>query len=151
MARGAAAAAAASPASPAPSLARYPAPSLPLRRIAWPERELKAVPLGLTGAVVEAGTDHVRSPVLPGAVLHACRPYCLFNISADPGESDDLARRADPALRALAAQLLARLDAAGATGPPHAYIWANQTEFQRASRASCEASLVTGSVQPVDF
>jgi len=121
------------------------------RTLAWPERAARAVPLGLSGAVVEAGTDHVRAPVLPGPVLHACRPYCLYNVTADPGEDADLARSADPALRALAAGMLARLDAAGATGPPHAYIWANQTEFQREARAACEASLETGSVQPVDF
>ena len=121
------------------------------RTIAWPERAAVAVPLGLTGAVIEAGTEHVRAPVLPGATPHACLPYCLFNISADPGESNDLAHRADPALRALAAKLIERLDAAGATGPPHAYIWANQTEFQREARISCEASLQSGSVQPVDF
>lgn len=121
------------------------------RTIAWPEREAKEVPLGLSGAVVEAGTDHVRSTVLPGPVPHACKPYCLYNITADPGESQDLARGNDPALRALAAQLIARLDAAGAEGPPHAYVWQNMTEFQRQSRISCEASVAMGSVQPVDF
>jgi hypothetical protein len=121
------------------------------RTIAWPEREAKEVPLGLSGAVIEAGTDHVRSTVLPGPVLHMCKPYCLYNVSADPSESNDLARGNDPAMHALAAQLIARLDAVGAEGPPHAYVWANMTEFQRQSRISCEASVVTGSVQPVDF
>jgi hypothetical protein len=121
------------------------------RTIAWPEKAAQEVPLGRTGAVIEEGTDHVRAPVLPGPVLHSCKPYCLYNITADPGESYDLQRNNDPALRALAAQMLQRLDEAGATGPPHAYIWANQSEFQKASHISCLASLETGSVQPVDF
>ena len=121
------------------------------RTLAWPEREAKAVPLGKTGAVVEAGTDHVRAPVLPGAVLHTCAPYCLFNITADPGETKDLRIGGGAEVAALAAALIARLDAAGATGPPHAYIWANASAFQAAVRASCEASLQSGSTQPVDF
>jgi hypothetical protein len=54
-------------------------------------------------------------------------------------------------LRALAAQLIARLDAAGAEGPPHAYVWANASAFAAAVSASCEASLQSGSTQPVDF
>ena len=35
------------------------------RWIEWPEPSNHQVPLGLSGAVVEAGTDHVRAPGIP--------------------------------------------------------------------------------------
>ena len=119
------------------------------RTIAWPERAAKPVPLGRSGAVVEPGTDHVRGTVLGGSVVHHCRPFCLYNITADEGESHDLA--ADGAFAALAASLIARLDFHGATGPPPAYIWPNISDFQRAVQAACPREVETGSVQPVDI
>ena len=118
------------------------------RTIAWPERSKVPVPLGKTGAGIEEGPDHVRCTVLGGAVLHACHPYCLFNITADEGETEDLAGRAE--YRAVAESMMARLDWHGATGPPHAYIWPNLTEFAQVTRAACPAILASGSVQPID-
>ena len=46
--------------------------------------------------------------------------------------------------------LSAALDAAGATGPPPAYIWPNQTAFAEANRAMCVYAKEFGTIQPVD-
>jgi arylsulfatase A-like enzyme len=118
------------------------------RTIPWPERAEKAVPLGLSGAVVEAGTDHVRGTTLGGSKLHMCKPFCLFNITADEGETLDLAH--NPAYAQVAASMLQRLDQHGATGPPHAYIW-DTKDFPAAVQAGCPRQVLTGSVQPVDI
>lgn len=118
------------------------------RTIAWPERAAREVPLGRSGAVVEAGTGHVRGTVLSGAVIHKCIPYCLFNISEDSGEERDLAGH--PEFDGVARGLMQRLDFHGSTGPPHAYIWPNLTQFQKVVHDNCPALLAKGSVLPVD-
>jgi len=52
------------------------------------------VPFGLSGGVLEAGTDHARAgPVLGGARELTCKPWCLFNLTSDIGERDDLGQR----------------------------------------------------------
>ncbi len=119
------------------------------RTIAWPERSKTAVPLGLTGAVIEPGTDHVRGTELGGVVPGKCNPWCLFNLTADIGEAFDLAH--NPAFHGIAVSLAARLDEAGATGPPPAYIWPNQTEFKEIVEAQCTTWADAASVQPVDW
>lgn len=119
------------------------------RTIAWPERSTDAVPLGLSGAVVEPGTDHVRGTVLGGVVPGRCEPWCLFNLTADLGESVDLGHLPDYA--ALARSLAARLDEAAMTGPPPAYIWPNTTEFSRIVKAQCPTWEAAASTQPVDW
>ena len=119
------------------------------RTIAWPERSLHPVPLGKSGAVIEPGTDHVRGTTLKNGSGPPCKPFCLFNVTADPGETTDLA--GNGALASAAAALLAKLDAAGATGPPRNWIWENQTEYQKAVQASCPREVAEGTVQPVDW
>lgn len=120
------------------------------RTLAWPEKVQHDVPWGLTGAVLEEGTDHLRSTVLGGQVIHHCTPYCLWNITSDPGENFDLAE--DPKFNALAAAMISRLDEAGRTGPPNAYIWdVNSTAFHKAVQKTCLQGLAIGSIQPVDY
>ena len=57
------------------------------------------VPFGLSGGRVEAGTDHARAGNT-GASRHdlICKPWCLFNLTADIGERDDLGQ--NPAYQA---------------------------------------------------
>ncbi len=120
------------------------------RTIPWPERSRQAVPLGKSGAVVEPGTDHVRSTVLGGAKIpRPCKPFCLFNITADEGETVDLAP--NPAYAQQAAAILQRLDFHGATGPPPAYIWPDTQAFNKVVKDACPMELLTGSVQPIDI
>lgn len=119
------------------------------RTIAWPERSKVAVPLGRTGGVVEPGTDHVRGTTLKNGPGPACTPFCLFNVTGDPGETTDLA--GDARFAAAAAAMLEKLDAAGATGPPRNWIWQNLTDFHRAVAEGCPRQLQTGSVQPTDW
>lgn len=119
------------------------------RTIAWPERSTQSVPIGLTGAVIEPGTDHVRGTQQNHVVLHRCSPFCLFNLSADPGENVDLA--GDPAYTSLAHDLLQRLDFHGSTGPPPAYIWPDRAEFQKIVKQACVQLQATGTTQPTDW
>jgi hypothetical protein len=119
------------------------------RTLAFPPPGDAPVPLGRTGAVVEPGTDHVRAPALASENGRPCRPFCLFNISADMGEEHDLAHQ--PRYAALAKALIARLDEVGAAAPPPAYIWANLSEFNREVRAACPAEVAAGALLPLDF
>ena len=120
------------------------------RTVALPVLSPTDVPLGRTGAVVEPGTDHVRSPDISGGVVPArCHPFCLFNLTADLNEGSDLA--GDPAYAAVAKALLARLDAEGAAGPPNAWRF-EPTHFTRViGPAMCSAQIARGNVQPFDF
>ena len=78
-----------------------------------------------------------------------CRPACLFNVVADPGEEVDLAAR--PEFAATVALLTQRLEAAGATGPPNAWHW-NASYFQRVVRpVLCSKARALGSVVPFDY
>jgi len=76
---------------------------------------------------------------------------CLFNVVTDPGEHHNVA--SDPANANLIAQLLARLAAAAATGPPLASAFPpdigpiNQT----AQDAICEQQEQTGYLEPLDW
>lgn len=63
------------------------------RTLGFPAPSPTPVPLGKSGAVVEPGTDHVRSPEsgLKPVFDLKCVPYCLFDLSTDLGEQHDLA------------------------------------------------------------
>ena len=113
------------------------------RTIAWPQPSAQPVPLGLSGAVIETGTDHVRAPELTGGVvLGVCSPFCLYNVTADAGELEDLAGQ--PAFAATAAALAARLDEAAASGPPHAYSFPASIFHQKILPEMCEAAIALG-------
>ena len=119
------------------------------RTIAWPERAQRAVPLGQSGAVVEPGTDHVRGTTLKNGQGPPCKPFCLFNVTADPGEENDVS--GEPRFAAAAAAMLAKLDAAGASGPPRNWIWQDPNDFKKAAAGLCPQEVQTGSVQPTDW
>jgi len=119
------------------------------RTIAWPERSQKAVPLGQSGAVVEAGTDHVRGTTLKNGQGPPCHPYCLFNLTADPGEVNDIS--GDSRFSGAVAAMAAKLDAAGASAPPRNWIWQDPADFHKAAQGLCPRELATGSVQPTDW
>jgi arylsulfatase A-like enzyme len=119
------------------------------RTIAWPQPAAQPVPIGLSGAVVEPGTDHVRSTVLGGVVPGRCAPFCLFNLTSDLGETHNLAH--EPAFAGLIAQMSARLDAFGAAAPPPGYIWPLPKDFKNATAQRCASSLLTGTVQPINL
>ena len=120
------------------------------RTVAWPPTGDAPVPLGRSGGVLEPGTDHVRGSELAGGVVPGrCRPHCLYNLSADVGEQVDVARQ--PGYAALARALAARLDAAGAEGPPHAYIWPPQHYHQVVQKQLCDIANQLGTVEPADY
>jgi len=119
------------------------------RTLAWPAPGADAVPLGLSGAVIEPGTDHVRAPDLKSGPPGMCKPWCLFNLSDDLGEAHDLSRH--PAYAGVAERLAARLDAAASTGPLPAFLHNSTYWNQHVFPALCNASRQRGSVQPLDL
>lgn len=92
-----------------------------LRTLAWPALSPVPVPLGLTGATIEPGTDHVSCQGNNSVTNGKCEPWCLFNLTSDPGESHDLC--CGPTASAIAASLIARLDEEGAKGPPNSWTY----------------------------
>jgi arylsulfatase A-like enzyme len=119
------------------------------RTRSWPQPAAHAVPLGRSGAVIEPGTDHVRSTVINGVVPGRCRPLCLFNLTEDLNEAHNLAHQ--PRYAALVASMLARLDEVGAAAPPQGYLWPDPADWKRNLQLRCANSKQSGSVQPVDL
>ena len=116
-----------------------------------PPGSLCPIPLGLTGGVVEEGTDHARAPsgTHTGMPRHdlTCKPWCLFNLTSDIGERDDLGQ--NPAFQGIARKIAARLKYHGSTGPLPAWIWPVD-EWDEKVDEMCEASVATGFLEPLD-
>jgi hypothetical protein len=91
------------------------------RTLAWPSLSPVPVPLGLSGATIEPGTDHVSCQGDNKVTNGVCEPFCLFNLTADPGEANDLCCGPDAML--VAERLIARLDEEGARGPPNSWTY----------------------------
>ena len=112
----------------------------------WPTPGTAPVPFGLSGGSLEAGTDHCRTGgIQTSSPTHACKPWCLYDLEADPSESNDLAN--DPKYAAVVAQLATRVQEAAATGPPWA--WPLVGSAQKAIQAeNCAAANRTGFYEP---
>lgn len=131
------------------------------RTIGWPQPAAKPVPFGLSGGEIEPGTDHARAPGTKGNLYElVCVPYCLFNLTADIGERDDLA--SNEIYRPVAAKMLARLKFHGSTGKPPAYIWPGNltsgvpitdpgvsVEYNEHLAEMCDAAATTGFIEPL--
>jgi hypothetical protein len=78
-----------------------------------------------------------------------CQPWCLFNLTADIGERDDLG--SNPAYQQIATAIAARLAYHGTTGPMPAYIWTDPTEYKQKQNDMCLASVKSGVVEPIDL
>ena len=106
------------------------------------------VPFGLTTGVLEAGTDHARANGLKGNVEELiCKPWCLFNLTSDLGERNDLGQ--NPAFQEIAQKMAARLQYHASTGPMPAYIWPNATVFKEKKAERCAASVISGYIEPI--
>ena len=90
---------------------------------------------------------------------HGCLHGCLFNLTADRGESHNLYR--DESRAADVARLLGRLDAAGQLAPPWFQVpaaelapYVTATDRKAAARqlddALCQAAHRAGGVAPID-
>lgn len=93
------------------------------RVMRWPAMGKTAVAYGLTKGLYEKATDGCRvgTAVPKGGENVKCHGSgCLFNVTADPGETVNLlgSLHSTPAYEALAKQLLARVTAVGAAAPP---------------------------------
>merc|ERR1719215_144476 len=75
-----------------------------------------------------------------------CQPYCLFNLTADAAEENDLAMTEDPTEKAkwdaLAQQMRDRLEFHGSTGGPHAFLYDAKT-FKDKRSELCVTSVHT--------
>ena len=98
---------------------------------------------------MEPGTDHARAGST-GAARHdlICKPWCLFNLTADIGERDDLGQ--NPAYQAIAEKIAARLKWHGSTGPLPAYIWPDLEVWATKVDEMCNASVKSGYLEPLD-
>jgi hypothetical protein len=107
------------------------------------------MPFGLSGGLLETNTDHARAGGVMGSVFElTCNPWCLFNLTDDIGERNDLG--GNPAYQEIAKKIAARLAYHGSTGPMPAYIWPNKAEFQANLNEMCLASMASGYVEPLD-
>ena len=88
--------------------------------------------------------------VATGAPRHdlICKPWCLFNLTADIGERDDLGQ--NPAYQAIAQKIAARLKWHGSTGPLPAYIWPDLEVWATKVDEMCNASVKSGYLEPLD-
>eukprot|EP00045_Choanoeca_perplexa_P015298 m.190352 g.190352 ORF g.190352 m.190352 type:complete len:575 (-) comp16939_c0_seq1:63-1787(-) len=120
------------------------------RTIAWPELAEDNIPFGLSSGLVVPGTDHAYAGSFgKGNASLACNPYCLFNLTADLGEQDDLARQ--PKYASLIQTMLARLEYHGSTGPPPAFLYPDQASYQKAVNTCYNVSRKEGFLQPIDL
>ena len=124
------------------------------RTLAWPAPSDGAPAFGTSGGVV---SPHNRCRAGPKAYPGVPKPKakrchktpCLFNVVADPGETTDLAPNASYAH--IVAQLTARLEAAGMTGPDTALAYPYDARTQaKHENASCLRGLQNGTMQPFD-
>jgi hypothetical protein len=103
----------------------------------------------MSGGVLEEGTDHARAGGLRGGVFQlTCNPWCLFNLTDDIGERNDLG--GNIAYQDIAKKIAARLAYHGSTGPMPAYIWTNPAVLKSKLNDMCIASMASGYVEPVD-
>merc|ERR1712166_1078362 len=108
------------------------------------------VPFGSSGGQLEDGTDHTRAPGQAGSGLAGseivtaltCNPWCLFNLTDDIGERNDLG--ANPQYQEIAQKIAARLKYHGSTGPMPAYIYEDKQEFSSKINDMCVASVKSG-------
>jgi hypothetical protein len=109
------------------------------------------VPFGLSGGVLEAGTDHARADGLKGTITELiCKPWCLFNRTSDIGERTDLG--GNPAFQELAQKMADRLKYHGTTGPMPAYIWPlDGALWKEKQNDACLQSVKSGYIEPVDL
>eukprot|EP00935_MAST-01C_sp_MAST-1C-sp1_P000894 g894.t1 len=107
------------------------------------------VPFGLTSGKLEPGTDHARANGLSGQRSDLkCKPWCLFNLTSDLGERNDLG--SNPAFQSIAEKMATRLQYHGSTGPMPAYIWP-VSQFGQKAEELCRASVESGYVEPLDL
>eukprot|EP01051_Picozoa_sp_SAG22_P017979 SAG22_NODE_2906_length_2113_cov_5.399206_1_plen_146_part_00 len=92
------------------------------RILRWPAPGPSPVPYGRSKGLTEPGTDHCRvgTSVPHGGQNVKCQHTrgCLFNVTADRDETNDLLPTDDPALMAAVASMRQLLATAGAAAPP---------------------------------
>ena len=77
-------------------------------------------------------------------MLDRCDPACLFNVTADPGETQNLFSEQP----ALARSLMARLEEVGRKAPPPCSYW-DEADLKPGLERICDAMDRTGFLEPV--
>ena len=114
----------------------------------WPDVGSAPVAFGQSGGIHEAGTDHCRAKSGsthsgPGAGVY------LFDLSNDLTESHNLADQ--PSYQGKVVELKARLMAAGADGPPPAYVYPVKDDMSAAKSRVCDYMQSKGFLEPSDI
>lgn len=114
----------------------------------WPEVGTMPTAFGLSGGIHEDGTDHCRAKSGsthsgPGAGVY------LFDLANDLTESHNLADQ--PAYQDKVDTLRARLMAAGADGPPAAYVYPVKADMSAAKGRVCSYMQTKGFLEPSDM
>ena len=126
--------------APPPPPAPAPPPPMPPCPVAF----------GLSSGKLEPGTDHARANGIKGGIHElTCNPWCLFNLTSDLGERNDLG--GNPAFQEIAQKMAARLKYHASTGPMPAYIWTDPQEYKEKRAERCAASAKSGYVEPIDL
>jgi hypothetical protein len=118
------------------------------RTLCWPELlpvGSPAVPFGASGGSRRDGNTSCLAGIVAGGLrdtTEKCRPGCLFNVTADAGETVNLFDR----LGDVAAALAARLKEVGDAAPPQSSYWADPAV---PLAAICQSQDATGWLEPL--
>ncbi len=121
------------------------------RTLAWPELSDEDVPYGKTGGLIEQGTDHCRSGPVEGTKKgdKECPDGCLFDLVADPGETNNLIN--DDKYADAIKEMTRALEKAGREAPPVNRYFPEPEPYKSKTSAICAASVQTGFVEPLDL
>eukprot|EP01060_Flectonema_neradi_P020134 TRINITY_DN27668_c0_g1_i1.p1 TRINITY_DN27668_c0_g1~~TRINITY_DN27668_c0_g1_i1.p1 ORF type:complete len:554 (+),score=113.26 TRINITY_DN27668_c0_g1_i1:49-1662(+) len=116
-----------------------------------PPLQPNPVPYGLTGGIIENGTNHctVLSPYKPSNTTHCRDSPCLFNLQNDPQEKVNLAD--DPKYADIVSSLTKRLSEEGAKAMPQAFAWPAGPARHNGEMKMCQILNQTGFVEPADW
>lgn len=122
----------------------------PATIVGWPKLGSEDIPFGQSRGTLEPGTDHCRAPLLDGvdstAAGQVCDPVCLFDLSVDPTESNNLANNTKYA--SVVEQLQKLLAEAAASGPPASYI---DLGSKTVTEIMCNQSKEYGFLEPINW
>jgi hypothetical protein len=120
------------------------------RILAWPELSPTPVKYGLTGGLIEQGTDHCRSGNTKADKGKGpdCSAGCLYDLVADAAETHNLIN--DPKYKDDIGAMKKRLREAAAAAPPKSQYWSEPEPYDRKLAAICDASIKTTFLEPVE-
>ena len=115
----------------------------------WPALTNSSTNFGSTGGLRREGTQCLAGIMTnPKGESPKCRPGCLFNLTADPSELNDLINQTS--FNSLVTELKAKLQAAGKAAPPQNSYF-GQAQLQESLDRVCAIEAQTGFLEPSDW